>query len=121
MFLNTKDIWFGLFIGVMNDDYKCMFTGHHDYDTIYSPTGFTSTIIAARVSYVFNLQGPCLAVDTACSSGLISVHLGTQALLSGKLMLGSLTSTCIFNIAQNSKNHFQQNLRPKTEHRALRV
>ena len=67
----------------MNDDYKCIFTGHHDLDTPYSVTGFSSTIIAARISYVFNLQGPCLALDTACSSGLISVHLGIQALMSG--------------------------------------
>ena len=67
----------------MNDDYKSLFSGNHVHDTPYSATGFSSTVIAARVSYVFNLQGPCLALDTACSSGMISVHLGSQALLAG--------------------------------------
>ena len=69
----------------MNDDYKSLFTGHHVYDTSYSATGVSSTIIAARVSYVFNLQGPCLALDTACSSALTAVHLGAQAILAGML------------------------------------
>ena len=82
----THDFWYIIWYlstGVMNDDYKGIFLGNHELDTPYSATGFSSTIIAARVSYVFNLQGPCLALDTACSSGLISVHLGSQALLSG--------------------------------------
>jgi len=43
-------------------------------------TGSWSGILASRLSYIFNLQGPSLVIDTACSSGLVSVHEACQAL-----------------------------------------
>ena len=86
----------------MNDDYKGLFFGHHVYDTPYSATGFSSTIIAARVSYVYNLQGPCLALDTACSSGMVAVHLGSQALLAGKLTNKPVIDDIVFIILFSS-------------------
>ncbi len=36
--------------------------------------------LANRVSYFFDLQGPSVAVDSMCSSGLEAVHLACQAL-----------------------------------------
>ena len=68
----------------MNDDYKAIFKSNHKEDNSYSATGSSSTIIANRVSYLYNLQGPSLMVDTACSSALVAVHLARQAILSGK-------------------------------------
>ncbi|TLW94620.1 amino acid adenylation domain-containing protein [Saccharomonospora piscinae] len=38
--------------------------------------------LASRVSYQFDLDGPAVAVQTACSSSMVAVHLGAQALLS---------------------------------------
>nr|WSX51404.1 acyltransferase domain-containing protein [Streptomyces sp. NBC_00974] len=38
---------------------------------------------ANRASYRLGLQGPAVNVATACSSGLVSVHLAAQALLAG--------------------------------------
>ncbi len=38
--------------------------------------------LATRVSYKLNLRGPSIAVQTYCSSSLVSVHLGCQSLLS---------------------------------------
>ncbi|MDX7896967.1 non-ribosomal peptide synthetase [Bacillus velezensis] len=43
-------------------------------------TGTYPGILASRTSYIFNLKGPSLVVDTACSSGLVSVHLACEAL-----------------------------------------
>lgn len=43
-------------------------------------TGSWSGILASRLSYIYNLQGPSLIIDTACSSGLVSVHEACQAL-----------------------------------------
>ena len=37
-----------------------------------------------RVSYHLDLMGPSIAVDAACASSLIVVHLGRQAILSGE-------------------------------------
>ena len=40
--------------------------------------------IANRVSYVFNLHGPSLTVDTMCSSSLTAIHLACQDLREGR-------------------------------------
>ena len=38
---------------------------------------------AGRISYVFGLSGPCLAIDTACSSGLVAIANAHNALMLG--------------------------------------
>ncbi|MFF9687117.1 amino acid adenylation domain-containing protein [Streptomyces sp. NPDC014623] len=58
----------GVFVGVMNATY--------DGRTAYSS-------IANRTSYLFDFQGPSVAVDTACSGSLTALHLAVQSLLSG--------------------------------------
>ncbi|XP_041378948.1 phenolphthiocerol/phthiocerol polyketide synthase subunit C-like [Gigantopelta aegis] len=71
----------GVFIGVMSDDYSKL-TSKTDLNH-YSVTGGSTSIMSARVSYIFDLRGPCMSVDTACSSSLVAIHLGIQALKSG--------------------------------------
>lgn len=46
--------------------------------------GVEKDSLATRVSYKLNLRGPSLAVQTACSTSLVAVHLACQALLSGE-------------------------------------
>ena len=40
--------------------------------------------LATRVSYAFNLKGPSINVQTACSTSLVSIHLAVQSLLNGE-------------------------------------
>lgn len=47
-------------------------------------TGNLPALIAARVSQCLDLDGPALAVDTACSSGLVALHLARRSLLDGE-------------------------------------
>jgi len=47
-------------------------------------TGNLPSLIAARVSQCLDLDGPALAVDTACSSGLVALHLARRSLLEGE-------------------------------------
>jgi len=44
-------------------------------------TGNDKDFLPTRVSYVLNLQGPSVAVQTACSTSLVAVHLGVNSLL----------------------------------------
>lgn len=44
----------------------------------------TLSILANRLSYVFDLRGPNIAMDTACSSSLVALHQACQALLRGE-------------------------------------
>lgn len=45
--------------------------------------GTEPDFIASLISYKLGLTGPAIAVQTACSSGLVGVHLAVQALLAG--------------------------------------
>ena len=40
--------------------------------------------LATRVSYALDLRGPSVDVQTACSSGLVAVHLAVESLLAGE-------------------------------------
>ena len=47
-------------------------------------TGNDKDFLTTRVSYAFNLKGPSVNVQTACSTSLVAVHLAAQSLLSGE-------------------------------------
>lgn len=51
------------------------------------PLGVTGTwtgILSSRISFLFDLKGPSIVLDTACSSGLVSVYQACTALRSGE-------------------------------------
>lgn len=74
----------GVFIGVSADDYGRRLM--EDLPRVEAWTGIGSGLcgIANRVSYLFDLRGPSLVVDTACSGSLVSVHLACQSLRTGE-------------------------------------
>ncbi|KAJ6535978.1 hypothetical protein DFH09DRAFT_1043015 [Mycena vulgaris] len=49
----------------------------------YHMTGTYLSITANRINYVYDLLGPSLLVDTACSSALTAMHLALQAIRNG--------------------------------------
>lgn len=71
-----------VFVGISSFDYSVLETSFRDRGGIdvYSNTGGSLSIAANRISYCFNLRGPSMAVDTACSSALVAVHLACESL-----------------------------------------
>ncbi|KAI9653650.1 MAG: Type I Iterative PKS [Bathelium mastoideum] len=46
----------------------------------YTPLGVGATLLSNRLSYVFDLRGPSLTLDTACSSTMYCLHFAAKAL-----------------------------------------
>ncbi|MFI5495888.1 amino acid adenylation domain-containing protein [Actinoplanes sp. NPDC051859] len=49
----------------------------------HAMTGTMRSLLPARVAHLLDLHGPALAVDTACSSALVALHLARRALAAG--------------------------------------
>ncbi|MBU2453753.1 MAG: SDR family NAD(P)-dependent oxidoreductase, partial [Proteobacteria bacterium] len=69
----------GVFAGVMYEEYQLWGVQEQLKGKPIAISGHPSSI-ANRVSYTFNLHGPCMAVDTMCSSSLTAIHLACQSL-----------------------------------------
>ncbi len=74
----------GVFVGLSSTDYAYRLADDPAALGPHSATGGTASIAANRISYVFDLQGPSLITDTACSSGLVAFHQACQALRTGE-------------------------------------
>ncbi len=70
----------GVFLGVYHSDFAHLALSDPDKIDLYSGTGTANNVLSGRLSYLLDLRGPSLSVDTACSSGLVAVHLACQSL-----------------------------------------
>lgn len=53
--------------------------------TMHTATGSSLSMVANRVSYLYDLRGPSVTLDSACSSSLVAVHMAAQALRLGEI------------------------------------
>jgi myxalamid-type polyketide synthase MxaB len=77
----------GVFMGIGSTDYSKMAAQRDDFFDLLDShvgTGNALSIAANRISYLFDFRGPSLAVDTACSSGLVCVHTAVNSLRTGE-------------------------------------
>src|SRR5580658_907320 len=74
----------GVYIGISSADYSWRMAD--DLAAIDSSfaTGNTASIAANRLSYLYDLRGPSMAIDTACSSSLVAFHQAYRSILSGE-------------------------------------
>ncbi len=68
----------GLYIGSMGLSPKASDLSH------FSLTGSETSILASRLAFILDLHGPALAVNTACASSLVAVHLACWSLRQGE-------------------------------------
>ncbi|MEU6117407.1 acyltransferase domain-containing protein [Streptomyces sp. NPDC047117] len=73
----------GVYVGsIWNEHGAAARPGQH---TMHTATGSSLSMVANRVSYLYDLHGPSVTLDSACSSSLVAVHLAAQALRSGEI------------------------------------
>ena len=74
----------GVYVGVMFGEYQLFGAEQTLLGNPVSLAGVYASI-ANRVSYLFNLRGPSMVVDTMCSSSLTAIHLACQDIRAGRI------------------------------------
>jgi acyl transferase domain-containing protein/NADPH:quinone reductase-like Zn-dependent oxidoreductase/SAM-dependent methyltransferase/acyl carrier protein len=73
----------GVFVGISSNDYARLQMTDFTRMDMHTMSGCASSIAANRVSYMLDLRGPSLAIDTACSSALVAVWAACRSIWSG--------------------------------------
>jgi acyl transferase domain-containing protein len=109
-----------VYVGLFTSDFRERMLRAKELDLdVYFEIGTTRSSAAGRISHAFHLQGPAGAVDAACASSLLSVHLAAQSLWSGEsslalaggsnLLLEADTTICFHRsgmLSPRSRCHF---------------
>ncbi|KAI5917692.1 hypothetical protein F4810DRAFT_640865 [Camillea tinctor] len=80
---NLKGSRTAVFSASMTDDYSRMAARDPENTSRTTITGTFSSILPNRVSWYFDLLGPSVHVDTACSGSLVALDLACQSIRSG--------------------------------------
>lgn len=72
----------GVYLGSCGVDYEHNITCHEP--NAFTATGALKSFITGRVSHHFDWTGPCMTIDTACSSSAVAIHTACRNLLSGE-------------------------------------
>ena len=74
-----------MFVGIERPDWATVQAAVPElHNSVYAATGGTVSVASGRLSFVLGLQGPCVSVDTACSSALVAAHGGGHAVRSAE-------------------------------------
>lgn len=77
----------GVFIGVNESGYSSQLIKNECHVGNYFATGNSASMIAGRISHIFDFTGPCMALDTACSSSLTAIQTACTSLRSKQCKL----------------------------------
>jgi phthiocerol/phenolphthiocerol synthesis type-I polyketide synthase D len=67
-------------MGVYYTEYQTISAANPDTIDAYSATGNAHAVAVGRIAYLLGLRGPAVAMDSACSSSLVTIHLACQSL-----------------------------------------
>src|SRR6201996_7040283 len=67
-------------MGVYYGEYQTISAANPDAIDAYSATGNAPAVAVGRIAYLLGLRGPAVAIDSACSSSLVTIHLACQSL-----------------------------------------
>ncbi|CAM3176798.1 polyketide synthase [Mycobacterium intermedium] len=73
-----------VFTGLTHHDYMLLIKGAGGLASPYVVTGLNNSVASGRIAHTLGLQGPAMTFDTACSSGLMAVHLACRSLHEGE-------------------------------------
>ncbi|MEU3948620.1 SDR family NAD(P)-dependent oxidoreductase [Streptomyces sp. NPDC029526] len=72
-----------VYVGISDPGYGVSLSMMQNHTSPHTMPGATLSIAANRLSYAFDLRGPSMAVDTACSSALVALDRACRTLREG--------------------------------------
>ncbi|KAL3470364.1 thiolase-like protein [Aspergillus californicus] len=75
----------GVYCALSYLDYDQILGRDPEVSPSYRYTGTGGSMLANRISYVFDLRGPSMTIDTSCSSTLVAVHDACRAIRLGEV------------------------------------
>lgn len=72
------------FVGCCSKDYDVLGCKDGEDFAKYHVTGNSDATLSNRLSWFYDLHGPNLCLDTACSSSIVALHLACQSLRAGE-------------------------------------
>lgn len=80
-----------VYVGALGVDYSRFFENDEEIQATYKSLGNSTAILSNRLSWFYDLRGPSMTIETACSSSMIALHLACQSLrLKESKMVGTL-------------------------------
>ncbi|CAG8957353.1 hypothetical protein HYFRA_00010779 [Hymenoscyphus fraxineus] len=74
--------------GCFTADYASLFYKNPEQMPKYTATGVAGAMISNRISWFFDLHGPSVTIDTACSSSMVALDQACQLLRARKTSMG---------------------------------
>lgn len=72
-----------VYVGAFGADYSELMARDPGIVPAYKVTGVGPSLFSNRISYVFDLRGPSVTLDTACSSSMSALHMACDCLRKG--------------------------------------
>lgn len=69
-----------VYVGSSARDYEALLLRDPESPAKYLGTGIGTSLLANRVSWFYDFRGPSIALDTACSSSMVALHLACLSL-----------------------------------------
>jgi acyl transferase domain-containing protein/acyl carrier protein len=87
----------GVFVGASNSDYAHLLQDAGTEVEAHSAVGNSLAVLANRLSYFYDFNGPSLLIDTACSASMVALHTAIQSLRArecGQALVGGVNFIC---------------------------
>lgn len=72
-----------VFVGAFHNDYSNIMLRDPGVLPAYKATGLGISLFSNRISHWFDLKGPSLTLDTACSASMTALHMACDCIRKG--------------------------------------
>lgn len=89
----------GIFVGYGGDfEFRKMINYIDKNNETAHSTGILTSFITSRLSYMFDLKGPAMTIDTSCSSSLTALHMACKSIQNGECSMALVGGAQLYTL-----------------------